>query len=123
MREIHAKGVIFTHSGIWRPARKSCRVADFRVNFRAMNLAECLKQQEGKTLEFLLLETVDERPMPESDSEALDFRAASESFARLIGRTSRAARTRLARLVQRGLVVEIGTGPRDPLRKYHLAKH
>jgi len=75
-----------------------------------MNLAECLKQQEGKTLEFLLLVTVDERPMP-------------ESFARLIGRTSRAARTRLARLVQRGLVVEIGTGPRDPLRKYHLAKH
>src|SRR5260370_8651226 len=114
MREIHAKGVIFTHSGIWRPARKSCRVADFRVNFRAMNLADCLKQQEGKTLEFLLLETVDERPMPESDSEALDFRAASESFARLIGRTSRAARTLLARLVHAGRRVYSATAPPSP---------
>jgi len=35
-----------------RPTRKSCRGAGFRVNFRAMNLAECLKRPEGKTLEF-----------------------------------------------------------------------
>ncbi len=32
----------------------------------------------------------------------------------------RAARTRLARLVERGLIVEIGSGPRDPRRKYLL---
>jgi predicted HTH transcriptional regulator len=33
----------------------------------------------------------------------------------------RAARTRLASLVERGLIVEIGSGPQDPQRRYHLA--
>jgi predicted HTH transcriptional regulator len=36
--------------------------------------------------------------------------------------TSRATRTRLARLVQRGLVREIGTGPQDPKRRYVRAQ-
>lgn len=35
-----------------------------------------------------------------------------------IGLTSRATRTRLAALVARGLVREIGTGPQDPKRRY-----
>jgi len=34
----------------------------------------------------------------------------------------RATRTRLARLVGRGLVREIGTGPQDPQRRYYLAE-
>jgi DNA-binding MarR family transcriptional regulator len=34
----------------------------------------------------------------------------------------RATRTRLARLVGRGLVREIGTGPQDPRRRYFLAE-
>ena len=38
-----------------------------------------------------------------------------------IGLTSRATRTRLARLVGRGLVREIGTGPQDPRRRYFRA--
>ena len=38
-----------------------------------------------------------------------------------IGRSTRATRSRLARLVARGLAVEIGTGPRDPKRKYYRA--
>ena len=42
--------------------------------------------------------------------------------ARVIGLSPRATRTRLARLVERGLVVEIGSGPRDPKRKYHRAR-
>jgi len=42
--------------------------------------------------------------------------------ARAIGRTPRATRTRLARLVERGLVREVGTGPRDPKRTYHLVR-
>lgn len=41
--------------------------------------------------------------------------------ARTIRRTPRATRTRLVRLVARGLVQEVGTGPRDPKRKYYLA--
>ena len=38
-----------------------------------------------------------------------------------IARSTRATRTRLARLVERGLAVEIGTGPKDPKRKYYQA--
>jgi predicted HTH transcriptional regulator len=38
-----------------------------------------------------------------------------------IGLTPRATRTRLARMVGRGLVREIGTGPQDPRRRYFLA--
>ena len=36
--------------------------------------------------------------------------------------TPRATRTRLARLVGRGLVREIGTGPQDPQRRYFKAE-
>ena len=56
----------------------------FRVTFRVMEITEILRQPEGKTLEFnssLRRECFDERPMPDLNSEALDFRAASESFA------------------------------------------
>lgn len=44
-------------------------------------------------------------------------RSTSE-LARHIGMSTRATRTRLASLVERGLVSEIGTGPRDPRRRY-----
>lgn len=46
-----------------------------------------------------------------------DGRMTSEIAAK-IGLTPRATRTRLARLVGRGLVREIGTGPQDPKRRY-----
>lgn len=41
-------------------------------------------------------------------------------IARTIGRTPRATRTRLAGLVARGIVAEVGSGPRDPRRRYFL---
>lgn len=41
--------------------------------------------------------------------------------ARAIHRTARATRTRLEQLVRRGLVVEVGTSPTDPRRRYFLA--
>lgn len=44
-------------------------------------------------------------------------RSTSE-IAAAIGLTTRATRTRLARLVGRGLVREIGSGPQDPKRRY-----
>lgn len=47
---------------------------------------------------------------------------ATREIAEGIGLTSRATRTRLAALVGRGLVREIGTGPNDPRRRYHLAR-
>jgi ATP-dependent DNA helicase RecG len=42
--------------------------------------------------------------------------------AKVIGRTPRATRARLASMVARGLVQEVGRGPQDPKRKYYLAK-
>jgi ATP-dependent DNA helicase RecG len=46
---------------------------------------------------------------------------ATSEIAAAIGLSPRATRTRLARLVGRGLVREIGTGPQDPRRRYFLA--
>jgi len=46
----------------------------------------------------------------------------TSEIAKSIGLTSRATRTRLAKLVERGLVREIGTGPQDPRRRYFKAR-
>lgn len=43
----------------------------------------------------------------------------TSQIAKRIGLSPRAARTRLASLVERGIVVEIGSGPQDPRRRYH----
>lgn len=45
----------------------------------------------------------------------------THDVALLIGRTPRTARTRLAALVDRGIVREIGTSPQDPQRRYFKA--
>jgi predicted HTH transcriptional regulator len=47
----------------------------------------------------------------------------TSQIAKLIGVSPRAARTRLASLVDRGLVAEIGSGPQDPHRSYHLVSN
>jgi DNA-binding Lrp family transcriptional regulator len=45
----------------------------------------------------------------------------TSEIAKGIRLTSRATRTRLARLVERGLVREVGTSPQDPKRRYFRA--
>lgn len=47
--------------------------------------------------------------------------ATTAEIAEGIGKSARTARSRLARLVERGLVVEIGSGPTDPKRRYRVA--
>lgn len=47
---------------------------------------------------------------------------ATSEIAAAIGFSPRATRTRLARLLGRGLLREIGTGPQDPRRRYFLAE-
>ena len=47
---------------------------------------------------------------------------ATREIAATIGLSARATRTRLARLIDRGLVREIGTSAKDPQRKYFLAE-
>jgi ATP-dependent DNA helicase RecG len=51
---------------------------------------------------------------------SLERGLSTSRIARRIGLSPRAARTRLASLVERGLVAEIGSGPQDPHRRYHL---
>ncbi len=46
----------------------------------------------------------------------------TSEIAQAISLTPRATRTRLARLVGRGLVREVGTGPQDPKRRYFRAQ-
>ncbi len=46
----------------------------------------------------------------------------TSEIAAVIGLTSRATRTRLARLVGNGLVCEAGSGTQDPTRCYFLSK-
>ena len=46
----------------------------------------------------------------------------TSEIADVIGLTSRATRTRLARLVGNGLVREVGSGPQDPKRRYFLSR-
>ena len=46
----------------------------------------------------------------------------THEIAARIRKSARATRTKLLALVERGLVVEVGTGPKDPRRRYFLAK-
>lgn len=46
----------------------------------------------------------------------------TQQIAANINRTPRATRSRLIALVEKGLIVEIGSGPKDPKRKYFLVK-
>lgn len=46
----------------------------------------------------------------------------TSDIAKVIGLTPRATRTRLAKLINRGLVREVGTSPRDPKRRYFPAR-
>jgi DNA-binding Lrp family transcriptional regulator len=47
---------------------------------------------------------------------------ATREIAAIIGLSAWATRTRLVRLIDRGLVREIGTSAKDPQRKYFLAE-
>lgn len=58
-----------------------------------------------------------------TDRAILDFLAGDEGHltgevAKAVDLSPRATRTRLASLVERGLVSEIGTSPNDPTRRY-----
>lgn len=76
----------------------------------------------------LRTERVSEPVLDSLDHEILELLADGEGrstamIARHIARSSRATRTRLIKLVERGHVTEVGTGPRDPHRRYFLAKN
>ena len=74
--------------------------------------------------------TLQTEPATEASMDAIDRAILDEldangrrtaELATAIGLSPRATRARLVRLVERGLVVDIGSGPRDPKRKYYPA--
>ncbi len=74
----------------------------------------------------LFAEPVGPRALDEPNRAILHLLADGEGhgtseIAGVLGLTPRATRTRLRKLVDRGLVREIGKGPRDPKRRYYLA--
>lgn len=106
-------------SGVGRMV-ESCRDA---------GLAEPLLEEVGTHFRVTLfgeqrsaprVDPLDERIMAALEDEPGGMSTAE--VAQVIGRTPRTSRTRLKGLVEEGLVVEIGTGPTDPLRRYVLAE-
>ncbi len=62
----------------------------------------------------------------DSDRQILDLlreegNMSTAGIGTAVGRTTRAVRTQLNRLVETGLVVVVGSGPNDPQRRYRLA--
>jgi ATP-dependent DNA helicase RecG len=62
-----------------------------------------------------------------TDRTILDALAGGEgrstsNLAELVGLSTRATRTRLVSLIERGLVVEVGTSPQDPKRHYYASQ-
>jgi len=94
---------------------------------RAAGLAAPVLEEIGTRFRVTLSTAKTGTPAVEATDQAiLDTLAGAEGrltsqVASVIGLTPRATRTRLARLVERGLVREIGAGPQDPKRRYFLA--
>jgi DNA-binding transcriptional ArsR family regulator len=84
-----------------------------------MDLLDLLRRPEGKSLERVGRMDLD--PKDRTIVQALESGEGRlpSNLAELIGLTPRATRTRLARLVELGLVRSVGTGPRDPRRRYY----
>jgi predicted HTH transcriptional regulator len=105
-------------SGITR-IREACRSA---------GLAEPLFEEAGMRFRVTLYSARREAPSTDPvDASALDALRGADGLttsqvAAAIGRTPRATRARLLKLIEQGLVVEIGSGPNDPQRRYHVAE-
>ena len=64
--------------------------------------------------------------LDETDREILEELAegngrSTKELAEIVGLSTRATRTRLARMVESRLLTEVGTGPKDPRRRYYLS--
>jgi predicted HTH transcriptional regulator len=114
-RVFHALGLVEQWgSGIQRMAA-ACRDA---------GLAAPIFEEIGTRFRVTIPTARSGRPMLDETDEAILARLAggkgllTSEIAAAIDLTPRATRTRLAKLVGRGLVRELGTGPQDPKRRY-----
>ena len=103
-------------------------VTRIREACHAAGMAEPLFEEVGMRFRVTLYSARRKPPVADAvDASALEALRAADGLttsqvAAAIGRTPRATRTRLQKLVERGLVVEIGSGPTDPQRRYHVAE-
>lgn len=104
-------------------------VARMREACRQAGLPEPLLEEVGMRFRVTLTSGRSEPPraIDAIDEAALSAMRDSDGLttsevAAAIGRTPRATRTRLQKLIERGLVVEVGSGPTDPQRTYHVAE-
>ena len=94
---------------------------------RAQGLPAPVWEEVGFRLRVTLrTERIRVPEVDEKDRTILDLLEGDEGrqtrdIAEAIGLSTRSTRTRLARLVKRGLVREVGTGPHDPRRRYLIA--
>ncbi len=94
---------------------------------REAGLADPILEEIGTHFRVTLLRKQGARPALHEPEQILldvlkDVRGLSTNeIARKINRSARTTRTQLLRLIEKGLVVEVGTGPNDPKRRYHLA--
>jgi predicted HTH transcriptional regulator len=73
------------------------------------------RQRQGQPL----LDLVDRAIL---DALEADDGLSTSAIARIVGRSPRATRTRLAALVERSLIVEVGRGANDPKRRYYRSQ-
>ena len=93
---------------------------------RGVNVASSVREGTGSpiTATGSLREAASAQSKDQAILAALDSPdgLGTRQIAEAIGLSTRATRTRLKGLVDRGLVVEIGHGPHDPGRRYHRAR-
>jgi predicted HTH transcriptional regulator len=119
-RVFHELGLIEQWgSGIGR-MQEACRAAGLRPPlFEEVGMRFRVTLYSGRAEPLSAADEVDEALLAAlRSSDGLTTRQVAE----LIDRTPRATRTRLLRLIARGMVVEIGSGPTDPQRTYHVAE-
>ncbi|PKQ21149.1 MAG: transcriptional regulator [Actinobacteria bacterium HGW-Actinobacteria-6] len=100
-----------------------------RAACEAAGLPEPLLEEIGTSFRVTMFSAREREAHPTNplDERTLDALRSADGLgtsdvAEAIGRTARATRTRLQRLVEAGLVVEIGSGPNDPQRRYYIAE-
>ncbi|NOT59859.1 MAG: winged helix-turn-helix transcriptional regulator [Acidobacteria bacterium] len=91
---------------------------------RAAGLAPPLLEEIGTRFRVTLsVVPTNARELDERDQKILASLSggkgkSTQQLAEMIGLSPRATRTRLRTLIERGLLVEIGSGPQDPRRLY-----
>jgi ATP-dependent DNA helicase RecG len=95
---------------------------------RAAGLAPPVLEEIGNRFRVTLRTARHAPPVVDATDQAIldalagDAGLSTQAIASRIQLTPRATRTRLARLVERGLVREIGTSAQDPQRRYYLVR-